>query len=1321
MECYVTICGRVGPKTSNNRAATPLSTLTIVSEGTAISTLTDNPTQSSSSQSSVLVVDPRSKVPATLLSTQSEASAILKPFVRPDEDVEVLCMIYYPLLTPGFEGKMKEFLAFSSSQPAEDGILFKWLEAGREWLGKYAAGHIANVSANVRSRLAEFEQREVDGGVVGSRTFALRRGIPRLMNELDALLRFLYRYPTTLFDVYKSNDVLHMSTKAMIESAIVPKILFTAVAEEPVDHGCLPVACLYCLSRGFTMKGGSDLTMNECGWSASRISSLLHLLRAGVCGYLVTLSGNNSDNLLTMQEMDIVGNIQGGRVTNLLAPYVKRLRDMNAKKPPLKSNTVNANGDITTGGVCFPHAVWSTLIPRIVAMAKSCFDHVFEGPHWKLFLDATINMIDWVRMDAFVVDGDCRIRLCDLQVKSGVEPLLVRLQSIAELCFFGCGVGAVRHEEVIRLTVLSCQWHNSYLYFWSESLKRGSLKAGSSKPKLVEHRLSLSLSRIILLIRCAHMVLPINDDDKKLFSSNPDVSMLGLVQDIFDLDCTPQMLNLRHLFTSIGNVIMPDNNVPSSEGSGRLVSAIALTEKSGHTQITGRQAYGTWLENSDEILYDRYHKHLGESIMEPPTVEFVPLSASVLKKSLKELLGRKAVYRSDDQKQMIDIAANSVVRHAFVGLPCGHGKSMSWMVPTMASYLSGRFIGLRIVILPYKFLLGHIVQQALSMLGLLEEKMKVCFLDSTQVDSETFPEVLCGKELPSLVFLNLDGGAALLRYHLTRLQRLASQNVLKRIFLDEFQQLVVEYGFRSSYQCLRDLGRVGVPVMCLSGSMPCEIAESLMSYCGLSQTLESQSFDLVKPSDPVGDGFSFDVEVVEDVAKSIIDFVLRTSRVGACHVLCSSIPMVTTVTEVLSKSLRVLSVTGKSPYQEQVQCAKNWLKGEYDVLVSTVVGLVGNENRLCKTIVVGGFLFNISSLVQAIGRLRPNQRGPESRVQVFRNRFRSVDRHEASEKCDVLFREVVEAGCLVEENKTMFTSLYSPVGLLELLSMKEGCYLQKLSGYFGFARLPCNRCGLCLGVDVDTSTHVKSPGGAGRIANEKTPVNPYKKRIASSEAVVATAKRNRIADPDEVTLNQLVAEESAKVSKILERKAKCVLDELLYRCLFCGSAVCNGELCLKACYRCGDRYHNNNACSFNTAKLLKILSNKGVCFGCFDTQQHKMLSHDMTACPLKRRLRRLLFSDRERKGIGFQVYLRDLYSSELTFVTFLASFSRDTLLGRYVCLLLNILFPLLDRSSYTVDCYMKECGRIQRDRNLSRLIVSKWNTTRPTHRCCHQT
>ncbi|KAG9303058.1 hypothetical protein G9A89_021685, partial [Geosiphon pyriformis] len=151
MPCFVSICGRLGPKSSNLASSTPVATLTIVSEGTAISTLTDNPTQASTNQ--VLRVEPTSKVPATLLATHDEASLILKPFVRPDEDVQDLCLIYYPLLTNGFEGKMRQFLEYSSYQAGEDGILFKWLEAGREWLGKYAAGHIANISANVRARL----------------------------------------------------------------------------------------------------------------------------------------------------------------------------------------------------------------------------------------------------------------------------------------------------------------------------------------------------------------------------------------------------------------------------------------------------------------------------------------------------------------------------------------------------------------------------------------------------------------------------------------------------------------------------------------------------------------------------------------------------------------------------------------------------------------------------------------------------------------------------------------------------------------------------------------------------------------------------------------------------------------------------------------------------------------------------------------------------------------------------------------------------------------------------------------------------------------
>ena len=161
----------------------------------------------------------------------------------------------------------------------------------------------------------------------------------------------------------------------------------------------------------------------------------------------------------------------------------------------------------------------------------------------------------------------------------------------------------------------------------------------------------------------------------------------------------------------------------------------------------------------------------------------------------------------------------------------------------------------------------------------------------------------------------------------------------------------------------------------------------------------------MKLSDPIGDGFSFGVSVVKDVPGSIIDFVL-TSRKGACHVLCSSVSMVATVSSALSTKLKVLSITGDSSYNEQICCAKSWIKGEHDVLVSTVVGLVGNENRYCKTIVIGGFLFNVNSSVQAIGRLRPVQRGPDSTIQVFHKSLHSLHLADTSKKSEDLFNRV---------------------------------------------------------------------------------------------------------------------------------------------------------------------------------------------------------------------------------------------------------------------------------------------------------------------------
>jgi hypothetical protein len=150
---------------------------------------------------------------------------------------------------------------------------------------------------------------------------------------------------------------------------------------------------------------------------------------------------------------------------------------------------------------------------------------------------------------------------------------------------------------------------------------------------------------------------------------------------------------------------------------------------------------------------------------------------------------------------------------------------------------------------------------------------------------------------------------------------------------------------------------------------------------------------------------------------------------------------------------------------------------------------------------------------------------------------------------------------------------------------------------------------------------------------------------------------------DNVLVVKQASEDASKTEKVLRRKAKWVFNELQYRCMGCNKSICNGE-CAGGCFRCGSRNHNYTICTYDTNRLAKLLPGKGVCFGCFDTRQHLMLDHDMKACPLKRRLKRLVFMDHQKSGVNFDEYLRRLYSSEMSFVRMVASFSDRVSLGR---------------------------------------------------------
>ncbi|KAI2491875.1 hypothetical protein MHU86_22671 [Fragilaria crotonensis] len=57
-----------------------------------------------------------------------------------------------------------------------------------------------------------------------------------------------------------------------------------------------------------------------------------------------------------------------------------------------------------------------------------------------------------------------------------------------------------------------------------------------------------------------------------------------------------------------------------------------------------------------------------------------------------------------------------------------------------------------------------------------------------------------------------------------------------------------------------------------------------------------------------------------------------------------------------------------------IKVPQEWSKGQLDVLISTTMGLVGNENPSCRHLVCVGYLYDSMQIVQLFGRLRKSMR-----------------------------------------------------------------------------------------------------------------------------------------------------------------------------------------------------------------------------------------------------------------------------------------------------------------------------------------------------------
>ena len=595
---------------------------------------------------------------------------------------------------------------------------------------------------------------------------------------------------------------------------------------------------------------------------------------------------------------------------------------------------------------------------------------------------------NWYELKIVVGDD---LHLSTLRVQQPL-PRLDRLSALFEFILTYLGLGAGRLAETLDLEFANCQWSVGRLYYFAASRKAGSLRARQGK--MNEHKLPASFGRAFLLFqRLVHIH---GREGQKLFPAfeNRDYEMMHATRDIFDLDIPIDPTVSRQFITSLLNILFPGG----TEMHGIFVSAPCISTQSHHTAATAIKKYSTNYVGRDTSLYEYFHSNIGDPTLigiEETTLNS-PVSYEEIVETLELVFGKGATFRSDSQKQALFASCNSATRHRMFLQPCGDGKSFNILAPLLMEYVRGSKLASYILIAPHVSLVGH--QQAQ-----LQEQLDVVKKDHFLVKGFTGGDLLNGlpmdlyhaKHLPNIIILSIDAFASLVK-NKQHISSWVSESKLKGILVDEVQLLASEADFRPVYSTLKNATGFGVPVTIMSGSITKSLGLYFAEYMGMIASQDMLVSAGIALSDEEGNietvhgldnvirsDFSFEVVVVIDseLVQRICDYTKKQKEVCDVHIICTTVTTCNDIhTKLKESGVNCCVISGNSTANDKMQEIQKWRDGVVSVLISTTAALVGVENKNCCQIIVTGMLYSISNLVQAIGRLRIEQCGPDTIV-----------------------------------------------------------------------------------------------------------------------------------------------------------------------------------------------------------------------------------------------------------------------------------------------------------------------------------------------------
>ena len=684
---------------------------------------------------------------------------------------------------------------------------------------------------------------------------------------------------------------------------------------------------------------------------------------------------------------------------------------------------------------------------------------------------------DWFFGDVEKQLHNRKIPLSSLTLKSDyslTHPSHQQITSEIELIFHGLGGGGERSSSLTKLFArqLVMMKATKSLYFCLDHEKRASVTTSSKA--VANHKLPNTLVPHYLLYRWICIALKASDTEAIAYIPRRSYYMKDSVASHFCIDSTTfSDLDIRHLWTSASNLLFNENGY-----NGSLVAVGDAAEMSNHSAQIHKKYYSTYEANRQETMYGMYHRFFGENTVSNTEVEWAEVSKESQLKALRLLCGPSATFHSKNQQEMVNICCNDRDRHNFFGIECGGGKSMAVLVPVTAEFLLKRQTGIRVFVVPYGFLKDSLHKAFEHRLACVGPNIKVLSLSAADISndsSDRLPPILVDDiSSVNILILTLDAAANLAKYHSWFLQSLSRQGRLSSFYFDEIQTMVTEFGFRGVYQAIRDFAQYKCPVSILSGSFHPDLVAPTMTYLGLDSHVSREDgeqrdsdseidMNILHTKDVLGSGFSFIVAKcrgLEEVGHYVSS---RTKHLESHHIhlICKDTgSAINTHAQLETLGVKSRLAHAQIARSEQGQIAEEWYHGNTTVLVSTSIALVGNENPHCREIVVVGMIYNLAALIQAIGRLRKNQRGDDARVIQVLLPSEDASLNRFSEESDINIQQLKNAGVMRAASLRLMSELFHYRNYHKLMS-EGGCTIKRLSLACGNVRPECGRCTWC--------------------------------------------------------------------------------------------------------------------------------------------------------------------------------------------------------------------------------------------------------------------